>query len=484
MAQVWVATAPINVAPSIRAFNRNDIVPDSVATAMGLEAEGLVVRREVDISTGQPSHGVDPVMQPELDALVTGNGRLSEVSLRAASVAAAKDSGAFAEVNDGAVTDVRTAGDGKASGAMNWRHKGDDGYLIHLTSGVGNPTSTLTALLALGTDQRNLTGLYIAHKNTGSAFHIAQYPGASLGLFKQGYSTSTLDYSEVYVGNQGVRTFARTGQGFADGVATQGSTTFTSATAAFAAGDVGKSISQPTYTGSPDVQGTIPAGTTITAVNSATSVTLSQAAGQSGTAVRFLVAGRVPGAAQKLHTWYDHDDATVMEILRTLVSTQVPIVAKVRAADKTPLTVEGMAGGTQTASLLKVHRNGDATGAFEVIASGLAVTRRGASVQNSADTAAVPLTVNNSGAGTVATAVNAAASQTADILQINANGGVRRSRFDREGRLGISTVTAPADSQVLSSEAVLYLDDTVGAPKLMAKVKDSAGTVFTLTVAP
>lgn len=66
MALAWVATAPIYFG-FIRAYNINHVVPDSVVETHGLEAEGLVERREVN-DAGTPLHGVDPATQAELDA--------------------------------------------------------------------------------------------------------------------------------------------------------------------------------------------------------------------------------------------------------------------------------------------------------------------------------------------------------------------------------------------------------------------------------
>jgi len=77
--------------------------------------------------------------------------------------------------------------------------------------------------------------------------------------------------------------------GVADGVTTAGSTTVTSATAAFIASDVGRAISG----------GSIPANTTITAVGSGTSITISAAATVSavGVALVFGAQFRVSSAA-------------------------------------------------------------------------------------------------------------------------------------------------------------------------------------------
>ena len=107
---------------------------------------------------------------------------------------------------------------------------------------------------------------------------------------------------------------------FADGSATQGSTGFTSATAAFAAGDVGKAIvsdsmanstyangvstnASPTYTSATaaftaddvgkGITGTnIPASTTILAVTNATTITLSANATASGSSLSFTITSR------------------------------------------------------------------------------------------------------------------------------------------------------------------------------------------------
>jgi phage-related baseplate assembly protein len=73
------------------------------------------------------------------------------------------------------------------------------------------------------------------------------------------------------------------GQSFTDGVSVNASPTFTSATAAFASSDVGHGI-----TGT-----NIPVGTTISAVTNATTITLSNNATANGSALAFIVAGRV-----------------------------------------------------------------------------------------------------------------------------------------------------------------------------------------------
>lgn len=45
-------------------------------------------------------------------------------------------------------------------------------------------------------------------------------------------------------------------------------------------------------------------------------------------------------------------------------------------------------------------------------------------------------------------------------------------------QLLLRAAAAPADGDLATSETALYLDTTAGAPKVMAKGKDSAGTVY------
>jgi hypothetical protein len=73
---------------------------------------------------------------------------------------------------------------------------------------------------------------------------------------------------------------------FTDGSSTSGSTTFTSATANFTSADVGRSIVEN------DAKGAIPAGTSIAAVVSSTTITLSQNAAKTASGVSFRIPGR------------------------------------------------------------------------------------------------------------------------------------------------------------------------------------------------
>jgi len=96
---------------------------------------------------------------------------------------------------------------------------------------------------------------------------------------------------------------------FTDGVTTSASPTLTSATAAFVANDAGKSI-----TGT-----NIPPGTTILSVQSATSVTLSQNATASGSALSFTIVGRGGILAASMKPGYlVKFDATAANVLGAL----------------------------------------------------------------------------------------------------------------------------------------------------------------------
>jgi hypothetical protein len=52
-----------------------------------------------------------------------------------------------------------------------------------------------------------------------------------------------------------------------------------------------------------------------------------------------------------------------------------------------------------------------------------------------------------------------------------------------DGSVPVLAVDAPADASLQNGAAGIYLDPTTGSPRLMAKAKDAAGTVFTLEVA-
>jgi subtilase family serine protease len=113
--------------------------------------------------------------------------------------------------------------------------------------------------------------------------------------FGKSVITTTLHNEFAMLAAQGQAVFASSGdQGsncaniptFSDGSATSGSPTFTSATADFTSADAGGSIVEV------DNQGAIPTGTTIQAVDSPTTVTLSQNATATVTGIAFGLPGR------------------------------------------------------------------------------------------------------------------------------------------------------------------------------------------------
>ncbi|PPF64525.1 hypothetical protein C5E11_03800 [Clavibacter michiganensis] len=87
------------------------------------------------------------------------------------------------------------------------------------------------------------------------------------------------------------------------------------------------------------------------------------------------------------------------------------------------------------------------------------------------------LTVKSQADADVTAWFQARGAQTGDVLRLGAD-TVVRSRFDKRGRLGMVDTAVPADADVATGEQMFYVATTAGAPKLMIKGKDSAGTVF------
>ena len=197
---------------------------------------------------------------------------------------------------------VRSPGD-NLTGHRELRHEGTSGYIDHLIAGTGSGGY----LVGLGVDLGDAGGILVAAKNTGTALALQLVPShTGYGLQLNGYNTTKAALRfEQYVGTPALEFVQQTGKGFADGVATNGSTTFTSATAAFAAGDVGVALTQLTSRGEGFV---IPAATTIVSVTNSTTVVLSAAATGSATGINFFVAGRVNSTSQAAMTFYRSSD--------------------------------------------------------------------------------------------------------------------------------------------------------------------------------
>ncbi|TCP87281.1 hypothetical protein C8J31_105143 [Rhizobium sp. PP-CC-2G-626] len=199
---------------------------------------------------------------------------------------------------------LKPSGDTRG-GALDGYIDSSTGYILHFQTGANSGSAS--AAIAVGTDGGQGSAFLASVKNSGAGYRVSQNPGAGYGIYATGYSVNPLFLSEVYSGGKGLRLKAQLGAGFADGVSTQGSTTFTSATAAFAAGDVGKTITQLTSKPGSSV-GCVPAGATITAVTNATTVEMSLPATQSGTGVMFLVGTRALGGSEEFLSFYGTDN--------------------------------------------------------------------------------------------------------------------------------------------------------------------------------
>lgn len=91
------------------------------------------------------------------------------------------------------------------------------------------------------------------------------------------------------------------------------------------------------------------------------------------------------------------------------------------------------------------------------------------------------LTAKSTADGDVVAHFQGRGGQTGDLLRLG-NDTTVRTRFDKNGRLGMSNPNVPADADLANGEQMLYVANTAGNPKLMVKGKDSAGTVFTRAI--
>lgn len=377
-------------------------------------------------------------------------------------------SGTFAAL-DGVTRTPRVAGDGLVA-ALDWRHEGAN-YLTHFTAKAGSSG----ALAAYGTDDGAADGILISHKSGASVGQrINQQPGAGFGRYATAYSTNAIDWTDIYKGSPGHVDRLRVGQGFADGVLTSGSTKLTSASAAFTAADVGRTVSQLTSTGASNPLGAIPAGASIVSVQSATEATLSAPATAAAVTLRFRIDGRPIAWDQRIYTAYDTDGTTVLGLIN-----QAGIDWRAGQVDRPAAKFRGKSG--QTGTIVEVLLDGNATPALQVAASGRVGGAFTASWNNAgAQTANVLQAINYSAVAGVSTLfVKGASGQVGDQIHIEDSAGVVQSRFDAAGRLGTRVATAPSDASMAAGEAFLYVDATAGAPKLKIKIKDAAGAVVT-----
>ncbi|WP_189170358.1 IPT/TIG domain-containing protein [Pilimelia anulata] len=134
----------------------------------------------------------------------------------------------------------------------------------------------------------------------------------------------------------------------ADGATTNASTTLTSATANFTSADVGMSLAVASNT-------QVPAGTTITAVNSATSVTLSAAATATATGVSTTIGPRQAPSVTTVNGNTAITSAgsqfTAADVGRLITGTGIPAgttIAAYTSATAVTLSQAATAGGTVT----------------------------------------------------------------------------------------------------------------------------------------
>lgn len=204
---------------------------------------------------------------------------------------------------DGVPTTMRTAGDGLTA-RFDYGHAGDN-YLRHERAEAGSSGY----ISALGLDAGSAGGILVAAKNDGPGIWISSNPshaGAGLNIDAMSRRGNTPLMLSVFEGASPAVIRASRGAGFYDGVASTSGDgkTFSSASAAFTASDVGQSLTQTTSRGEGFV---IPAGTTITERVSSTTVRLSQAVTGDATGINFLVGERPPADAATLLEFRNND---------------------------------------------------------------------------------------------------------------------------------------------------------------------------------
>lgn len=191
------------------------------------------------------------------------------------------------QASDGSKITAKALGEGSA-GLVDAVHDDNFGYLYHLQAGVNSTGSA--ALVGMGLDKGGAHGLLISAKSTGRGIDAANNPSSTGDLARlRNWSTAMALDVAVQVGAGPMRIRQANAQGFGDGAATLGSTTFTSATANFTGGDVGSVISQLTSRGEGFV---FAANTTIASVTNSTTVVLDKAAVKTGSGVNFQIANR------------------------------------------------------------------------------------------------------------------------------------------------------------------------------------------------
>lgn len=361
-----------------------------------------------------------------------------------------------------------------AAGMIDWLNSSPTtGYLLHLRSWAGSGAGT--AAVGIGTDQGNGAGLLISHKNTARGLTLSAQPGAGIGAYLTGRTTNPLLYLELNPGSGPVVYQSGTGAGFADGTTTSGSTTFTSNTAAFTAADVGKSLTQLTSRGlATDPSGCIPAGTTIASVESATSITMSQAAQATGSTVLFAVGSRTKPVGESL--WESRDEASA--VLAKL--TKAGLNLKGGDAATAALKVTGATGASTNIFEALIAANG--TPAFNITQSGQMQASFTSTLTNAGATGA-PAATAFTYSSHPSVALTRSSGAVGDMIQARGSGTTPLSRINKDGFIITAKNAAPADADLNAGEIAFWFDSTNGAAKLKVKAKEAGGTVRTGEVA-
>jgi hypothetical protein len=79
--------------------------------------------------------------------------------------------------------------------------------------------------------------------------------------------------------------------------------------------------------------------------------------------------------------------------------------------------------------------------------------------------------------------VKAAASQTANLIELQSSAAAVLGRFNKGGYFVTALHAAPADADLAAGDMAIWFDQTNGAGKLMIKAKTANGTVASGEVA-
>ncbi|TCP87447.1 hypothetical protein C8J31_105309 [Rhizobium sp. PP-CC-2G-626] len=372
---------------------------------------------------------------------------------------------------------LKPPGNGRG-GIMDAKYDDTTGYIFHLRAGPNS--GGLAGAIGIGTDEGLGGGLLISHKNASWGLNIVNNPGAGLGAYITGYTANPALQMDLYAGAGGIKLQPKTGAGFKDGVTNAGSTTFTSASATFTAGDVGQTIAQLTSVGASSPIGSIPASTTISAVVDGQTVTLSQAATASGTGIRFRVGGRAVPASQPVLSLFDADGTTLRgAILYGLFDWRTPVKVTNNATSIVALTAKGAAG--QTADVLNILNSADAQ-LFRVQSSGRITAAYSSFFSNAGKTDQPVMQL----AGYAATLPVAQFSQetssgTGDFIQMLNFADQVVSRVNYGGYVMTRKTSAPAAVDVVNAELTFWYDEANAKFKITAK--NAAGVLVSGEVA-